>query len=61
MRTTTNVVRLLIEFVVLWLSSAVAILVLDALFDGVSLVSVDFGIPALSTLPSALVVALVFG
>ncbi|WP_207838287.1 phage holin family protein [Williamsia soli] len=61
MRTTTTVVRLFIEFVVLWLSSAVAILVLDAVFDGISLDSVNIGIPRLSTLPSALVVALVFG
>lgn len=61
MHTTTKVVRLFIEFVVLWLSSAAAILVLDAVFDGISLYSADFGIPALSTLPSALVVALVFG
>ncbi|PYE20647.1 uncharacterized membrane protein YvlD (DUF360 family) [Williamsia limnetica] len=61
MHTTTKVVRLFIEFVVLWLSSAAAILVLDAVFDGISLHSADFGIPALSTLPSALVVALVFG
>ncbi|HEY9311365.1 phage holin family protein [Williamsia sp.] len=61
MRTTARVVGLVIEFVVLWLSSALAILVLDAVFDGITLESVDFGIPALSRLPSALVVALVFG
>jgi len=61
MRTTARLVGLLIEFVVLWLSSAVAILMLDAVFDGISLDSVNIGIPALSRLPSALVVALVFG
>lgn len=61
MRTTARVVGLLIEFVVLWLTSAIAILVLDVFFDGITLDEADFGIPSLSRLPSALVVALVFG
>ncbi|WP_020107711.1 phage holin family protein [Nocardia sp. 348MFTsu5.1] len=61
MRTTARLIGLIIEFVVLWLSSAVAILVLDAVFDGITLDPVDYGIPALSRLPSALLVALVFG
>ncbi|MGK9269805.1 phage holin family protein [Williamsia muralis] len=61
MRTAATTIGLLVEFLVLWLSSAIAILVLDTVFDGISLSSVDAGGPVLAKLPSALAVGLVFG
>ncbi|MCX5041590.1 alkaline phosphatase family protein [Aldersonia sp. NBC_00410] len=61
MRTTAGVLRVFIEFLVLWLSSALAILVLDWALDGITLDPVDYGITDWETLPAALVLALVFG
>lgn len=60
MRATAKI-GLVIEFLTLWLSSAIAILFLDTAFDGISLSSVDIGGPVLDKLPSALAVGLVFG
>ena len=59
MRSTRAAIRLLINFAVLWLSSALAIIVLDAVLDGVRLDSV--GHSPVATLPAALTLALVFG
>ena len=61
MRATAKLVGLLLEFLTLWLLSAIAILVLDALFDGIALSSVNSGNTVWAKLPSALAVGLVFG
>lgn len=61
MRTTAAVVRVLIEFLVLWFVSAFALLVLDYFIDGVRLIPVDWGVDQLTTLPAALAIAVVFG
>ncbi|MBD0323222.1 MAG: phage holin family protein, partial [Aldersonia sp.] len=61
MRSIAGILRVLIEFLVLWLSSALAILVLDRLLDGLALEAVDWGVGQLLTLPAALEMALVFG
>ncbi|QTJ67894.1 alkaline phosphatase family protein [Rhodococcus sp. ZPP] len=59
MRTVSGVVRVFVEFLVLWWSSALAIVVLDRVLGGVSLDGSSF--TPLPTLPAALVLALVFG
>lgn len=61
MRTTAAVIRGLIEFLILWISSAVAILALDAVLDGITLEPIDIGLRGPSVLPAALALALVFG
>lgn len=60
MRNTARVVGIVIELVILWLTSAVALLVLDAVFGGVTLSAVDVDGHS-TTLPAALALALVFG
>ncbi|MEE2034993.1 phage holin family protein [Rhodococcus chondri] len=59
MRTVSGVVRVFVEFLVIWGSSALAIIVLDRILGGVTLDRSSF-VP-LPTLPAALVLALVFG
>ncbi|WP_342659801.1 hypothetical protein Rruber_03772 [Rhodococcus ruber] len=59
MRTVGGVVRVLVEFLVLWGSSALALLVLDRILGGITLDRSGFA--PLPTLPAALVLALVFG
>jgi uncharacterized membrane protein YvlD (DUF360 family) len=59
MRTVSGVVRVFVEFLVLWGSSALAIIVLDRLLGGVSLDGSSF--TPLPSLPAALILALVFG
>ncbi|MDL9938632.1 phage holin family protein [Gordonia sp. ABSL1-1] len=61
MRTTAAIIRGLVEFLILWVSSAFAIIALDAVLDGVRLNTVDIGLHQDSTLPAALALALVFG
>ena len=56
MRTVGGVLRILVEFLVLWGSSAFAVLVLDRILRGVTLDPSSFA--PLPTLPAALVVAL---
>ncbi|EME22118.1 phage holin family protein [Rhodococcus triatomae] len=60
MRTVGTVARLATEFVVLWLLSAAALVVIDAVLPGVRLVAAPAGGP-LATIPAALSLALVFG
>lgn len=60
MRSTARVVGIVIELVILWLTSALALLVLDAVFDGVTLSTVDVDGHS-TTLPAALALAFVFG
>ncbi|HEY5854135.1 MAG TPA: phage holin family protein [Aldersonia sp.] len=59
MHTVAGVLRVVIEFVVLWLSSAFAILVLDRILGGIELDESPIG--PIPTLPAALILALVFG
>lgn len=59
MRTVGGMVRVLVEFLVLWGSSALALIVLDRILDGITLD--PSGFTPLPTLPAALVLALVFG
>ena len=59
MRTVGGVVRVLVEFLVLWGSSALALIVLDRILGGITLDQSSF--TPLPTLPAALVLALVFG
>ncbi|WP_420750695.1 phage holin family protein [Rhodococcus sp. O3] len=59
MRTVGGVLRILVEFLVLWGSSAFAVLVLDRILRGITLDPSSFA--PLPTLPAALAVALVFG
>ncbi|MFI8772172.1 alkaline phosphatase family protein [Gordonia sp. NPDC062954] len=60
MRSTARVVGIVVELIVLWLISALALLVLDAVFGGVTLDTVVVDGRA-TTLPAALALALVFG
>ncbi|MDY6807644.1 MAG: alkaline phosphatase family protein [Actinomycetota bacterium] len=60
MRSTARVVGIAVELLVLWLVSALALVVLDAVFDGVTLDTVVVDGRATS-LPAALALALVFG
>ncbi|AZG47730.1 phage holin family protein [Gordonia insulae] len=60
MRSTARVLGIIVEFLVLWLTSAVALLLLDVVFGGVTLDSVTIAGHA-TTLPAALALALVFG
>lgn len=59
MRTVGGLLRILVEFLVLWGSSALALVVLDRVLDGVTLDRSGFA--PIPTLPAALVLALVFG
>ncbi|WP_068278835.1 phage holin family protein [Aldersonia kunmingensis] len=61
MRTTAGVLRVVIEFLVLWLSTAAAILVLDAVLGGIHLDAIGSTNTRFETLPAALALALVFG
>ncbi|GAB91242.1 phage holin family protein [Gordonia rhizosphera] len=60
MQTTARVIRTVIEFLVLWIASAIALLALDAVLDGIDLESTTIG-DTTTTLPAALLLALVFG
>ncbi|WAC57110.1 phage holin family protein [Gordonia sp. SL306] len=60
MRSTARALGIAIELIVLWLTSALAMLVLDMAFGGVTLDTVTVDGHA-TTLPAALVLALVFG
>ncbi|MEE3853080.1 alkaline phosphatase family protein [Gordonia sp. LSe1-13] len=60
MRSTTRVVGIAVELLVLWLTTALALLVLDAVFGGVTLDTVTVSGRA-TNLPAALALALVFG
>ncbi|MGW4338090.1 alkaline phosphatase family protein [Rhodococcus koreensis] len=59
MRSVGGVVRVLVEFIVLWGSSALALIVLDRILGGITLDPSSF--TPLPTLPAALALALVFG
>ncbi|MGV9796273.1 alkaline phosphatase family protein [Gordonia sp. NPDC003422] len=61
MRTTATIFRGFVEFLILWITSALAILALDKILDGITLQSSDVGVTALATLPAAMILALVFG
>ncbi|UTT49431.1 phage holin family protein [Rhodococcus gordoniae] len=59
MRTVGGLLRILVEFLVLWGSSALVLVVLDRVLDGITLDRSGFA--PIPTLPAALVLALVFG
>lgn len=59
MRTVSGMVRVLVEFLVLWSLSALAIIVLDRILGGITLDPSGFA--PIPTLPAALALSLVFG
>ena len=59
MRTVGSLLRILVEFLVLWGSSALVLVVLDRVLGGITLDRSGFA--PIPTLPAALVLALVFG